>query len=229
MKNLHKLNKHAPVIGIIMLNTDFPRPLGDVGNPESYQYRVQIFKLSHAKVENVVFQQLSEKVIQEVITAGQALKAQGVNILTTSCGFLAPLQERVQREIGLPFIASSLCLLPFLRQCFGAQRPIGIITFDSNNLKEANFNGHYDDQLLIAGIEGGQELHAVIKNGRQTLNESRARADVLDAAQQLMAKKPSCLLLECTNLSPYKDALRERFALPVFDLVDAVHWLANAH
>ena len=211
-----------------MLNTDFPRPLGDVGNPESYQYPVQIMKLTHANVDNVVCQQLSEDVIQEIIKAGQILKDNGVNILTTSCGFLASLQGRVQQEIGLPFLASSLCLLPFLRQCFGVQSIIGIITFDSSYLKEVHFNGHFDDQLLISGIEQGQELYDVIKNGRQTLDEKRALADVLDAAQTLMQQNPICLLLECTNLSPYKQALREHFDLPVFDLVDAVHWLANA-
>lgn len=229
MKKFDSENKSTLSIGIIMLNTDFPRPLGDVGNPQSYQYEVQIFKLTHANVDNVVFQGLSEDVIQEVIAAGHQLKASGVSLLTTSCGFLAPLQAQVQQAVGLPFIASSLCLLPFIRQCFGVHSPIGIITFDSRQLQATHFNGHYDDQLFIAGIEAGQELHTVIKSGKPHLNEQLAQTDVINAALTLMDKKPQCLLLECTNLSPYKGALREHFALPVFDLVDAVHWLANAH
>jgi Asp/Glu/hydantoin racemase len=215
-------------IGIIMLNTSFPRPIGDIGNVESYRYKAEIFQLSKAKVDNVVCDGLADELIEEVIDAASKLKAQGANILTTSCGFLAPVQERVQHSVGLPFIASSLCLLPFLRQVFGNQSCIGVLTFDSQVLSEQHFNGHYDRHLAIAGIENGQELHQVIKQGRNNLDEKLAEQDVLAAAACLVDKKPRCLLLECTNLSPYKNALRERFGLPVFDLVDAIHWLADA-
>jgi len=214
-------------IGIIMLNTNFPRPLGDIGNLASYQHRAQIFKLEQANVANVVSQDLSEDIVLEVIAGGKQLIADGCQVITTSCGFLAPIQGRVQYELGLPFIASSLCLLPFLRQCYGSS-PIGVITFDSETLSPAHFNGHYDDNLVIAGIERGQELHAVIKQGKAQLNESLAQQDVIEAVHSIMHYKPSCLLLECTNLSPYKSALRNFFKVPVFDLVDAVHWLANA-
>ena len=218
----------SPKIGIIMLNTDFPRPVGDIGNLNSYRYPAQIFKLSKANVSNVVCSQLAEELIAEVIGAAQSLKAAGANIITTSCGFLAPLQGQVQREIGLPFLASSLCLLPFLRQAFGSHCPIGVLTFDSRVLSADHFNGHYDDKIAIAGIENGRELHQVIKLGSTELNAQRAEQDVIEAAQQLMQQQPSCLLLECTNLSPYKEKLRQHFQLPVFDLVDAIHWLAGA-
>jgi Asp/Glu/hydantoin racemase len=215
-------------IGIIMLNTSFLRPLGDIGNLASYRYRAEIFKLTKANVSNVVCADLEEEIVQEVIAAALSLKAKGVNVMTTSCGFLAPIQERVQGHIGLPFIASSLCLLPFIRQAFGPNGKIAVLTFDSRVLSPAHFNGHYDDHLLISGIETGQELHKVIKNGLTTLNSSLAEQDVVAAARRLLIHNPCCLLLECTNLSPYKQVLRTTFNLPVFDLVDAVHWLADA-
>lgn len=220
--------KRSSKIGIIMLNTTFPRPLGDIGNIGSYRYEAQIFQLSKAKVDNVVCDGLADELIEEVIDAAGQLKRQGANILTTSCGFLAPIQARVQQSIGLPFIASSLCLLPFLRQVFGQSSCIGVLTFDSQVLSVQHFNGHYDQHIQIAGIEKGQELHSVIKQGKGSLNEKLAKQDVLNAARVLAEKKPSCILLECTNLSPYKSALREQFDLPVFDLVDAIHWLADA-
>ena len=215
-------------IGIIMLNTTFARPKGDVGNLQSYRYPAEILQLSNARVSNVVCAELSEEIVTEVIDAAQSLKSNGANVLTTSCGFLAPIQERVQRHVNMPFIASSLCLLPFLRQVFGSQDNIGVITFDSRVLSPAHFNGHYDDNLVISGIENGQELHQVIKQGLPQLDQMAAQADVIAAAKQLVEHKPCCILLECTNLSPYKQALREALQLPVFDLVDAVHWLADA-
>lgn len=215
-------------IGIIMLNTRFARPVGDVGNLQSYRYPAMIHKLEKANVANVVCDGLAPELLEEVLAAGQSLKQAGANVITTSCGFLAVVQEQVQREIALPFLASSLCLLPFLRQIYGATSTIGVITFDSTVLSEAHFNGHFDEHLEIAGIEAGQELHQVIKSGSEQLDLVKAEQDVLDAAQSLIRKQPACILLECTNLSPYKAALRAKYALPVYDLVDAVHWMADA-
>ncbi|MEH6444469.1 MAG: aspartate/glutamate racemase family protein [Oceanospirillaceae bacterium] len=219
---------NAPHIGIIMLNTEFARPVGDIGNVASYQYPAQIFKLRKANVANVVCEELAPQLIEEVIEGALSLKAAGANIITTSCGFLAKVQSVVQQSIDLPFIASSLSLLPFLRQVFGPLCTIGVVTFDSKVLNEAHFNGHFDSNLKIAGIENGQELHQVIKEGRTELDLDLAQRDVIQAVEQLMQYQPRCLLLECTNLSPYKAALREHFQLPVFDLVDAIHWLAAA-
>jgi len=222
-------NSNSPIIGIIMLNTAFPRPKGDVGNLASYDYPAIILKLSKANVANVVSDSLSDDVIQEVIAGAHELRRQGVKIITTSCGFLAPIQQQVQQSVGLPFIASSLCLLPFLRQVFGSKSKIAILTFDSQVLSPDHFNGNFDDQLVIDGIEKGQELHQVIKHGLLLLDEAKAQQDVLEATQRLMHHAPACILLECTNLSPYKAAIRKRFGIAVYDLVDAVHWLAKAY
>ena len=219
----------SPMIGIIMLNTSFPRPVGDVGNLASYDYLATILKLNKANVANVVSDSLADEIVQEVIAGANELRRQGVKIVTTSCGFLAPIQQQVQQSVGLPFIASSLCLLPFLRQVFGKKTKIGVMTFDSRVLSPDHFNGHFDSELVIAGIEQGQELHQVIKQGLLSLDETKAQQDVLDAAQRLMHHAPACILLECTNLSPYKAAIREHFDIAVYDLVDAVHWLAKAY
>lgn len=223
-----KAQKQATKIGIIMLNTRFARPVGDVGNLQSYRYPAMIHKLEKANVANVVCDGLAPELLDEVLAAGQQLKKQGANVITTSCGFLATVQAQVQREIDLPFLASSLCLLPFLRQIYGSTSTIGVITFDSRVLSEAHFNGHFDPHLRIAGIENGEELHHVIKSGNEQLDLAKAEQDVLKAAESLMSAKPACLLLECTNLSPYKAALREVYGLPIYDLVDAVHWMADA-
>ncbi len=215
-------------IGIIMLNTNFARPKGDVGNLASYRYPAQIYKLTKANVANVVCDELAEELVEEVLNAALSLKAQGATVITTSCGFLASVQQRVQQAVELPFLASSLCLLPFLRQVYGTQSTIGVVTFNSQVLSADHFNGHYDEKLVIAGIEQGQELHQVIKEGRTELDMELAEQDVLAAARELLVHQPACILLECTNLSPYKAALREILDIPVYDLVDAVHWLADA-
>ncbi|MGB1239788.1 MAG: aspartate/glutamate racemase family protein [Pseudomonadales bacterium] len=222
------MSQNQPHIGILMLNTRFARPVGDIGNLASYRYRAQIHILESANVANIVVSQLAPALIDDVVAAAQNLERQGANIITTSCGFLAPIQQRVQSAIRSPFLASSLSLMPFLRQAFGPSSKVGVLTFDSRVLTPNHFNGLYDENIAISGIEHGCELHRVIKGDIPELDQARALEDVLHAAEKLQAQQVSCILLECTNLSPYKAQLRAHFGLPVFDLVDAIHWLADA-
>lgn len=222
------MTKKTPNIGIIMLNTRFPRPVGDIGNLASYRYPAQIQRLENASVANIVVSQLADTAIAEVVDAAKTLEMQGASIITTSCGFLAPVQAVVQAQIDSPFIASSLSLMPFLRQAFGQTATVGVLTFDSRKLSPSHFNGLYDDAIHICGIEQGTELHPVISGDLTTLDCEKAAQDVLLAARALVNANARCILLECTNLSPYKQILREELGLPVFDLVDAIHWLADA-
>jgi Asp/Glu/hydantoin racemase len=48
--------------------------------------------------------------------------------------------------------------------------------------------------------------------------------------EELLKQEPSlgAILVECTNLSPYSDALRKTFGLPVFDVIDLARLLHAA-
>ena len=76
------------------------------------------------------------------------------------------------------------------------------------------------------GLEGG-ELHRVIMHDLPALDEDVARAELLAAGERLRARAPDlgAVVLECTNLPPYADALRRHLGLPVYDMVSAVNWL----
>ncbi len=41
-------------IGVIQLNTNFPRPIGDIGNPKTFPFQSIIKKLDLASVADVV-------------------------------------------------------------------------------------------------------------------------------------------------------------------------------
>ena len=61
------------------------------------------------------------------------------------------------------------------------------------------------------------------------LERRRAEADVIACADRLLlARRVPALLLECTNMAPYKVALRQHTGCAVFDLVDAIHWVVDA-
>ena len=56
------------------------------------------------------------------------------------------------------------------------------------------------------------------------LDSARAEAEIIDLVAGLMAQRPvRALLLECTNLPPYKAALKKRFDVEIFDILTQIH------
>lgn len=225
---------HDPVnrmVGVVMLNTTFPRLVGDIGNPQSFSLPVRYRRVAAADIAAVVGTPgLDPKAAAGIVAAAQALVAEGAGVIATSCGFLGALQATLERAVPVPVISSALMLIPWLRAVYGARAPLGVLTFDARALAPVHFGGHFDAHIHIAGIEQGAELHRVIAADLPRLDRDRAQADVLAAAARLMdgPTPPRAIVLECTNLAPYAPALRAATGRPVYDLVGAIHWLMNA-
>ena len=211
-----------------MLNTHFPRLPGDIACALSFDAECEILRLEKSRVANIVQGEIADDLLEEIGSAAIELQDNGASIITTSCGFLALAQKQIQAQLSVPFIASSLSLTPFLRILFGPTAILGVMTFDSKTLNTQHFQAAWDENIRIAGIENGQELHAVIKNDRTELNRKLAEHDAIEAATLLVNQGARCILLECTNLSPYKPAIRQQTGLPVFDLVDTINWFCKA-
>ena len=217
-------------LGVVLLNTRFPRLAGDIGNPESFPFPVVYRRVEAATVASVVREgAVAEEAAQALISAAKALaEDEGASLIATSCGFLGALQERLQEAVPVPVIASAFALLPFLRQVYGEAATIGVLTFDSRRLSAAHFGPWSDAGTLVEGIEGGRELHRVIAGDLPTLDREAAEAEVCAAGRRILARDPevAAILLECTNLSPYRRALADATGRPVYDLNQAIAWIA---
>ena len=214
-----------------MLNTRFPRLPGDIGNPDTLPWDVIIRRVEAATVAAIVASDAPEESLQQsLLNTALELEQAGCELLVTSCGFLGSMQQRFTEQLSIPVVSSSLALIPFLRAVYGPAAPLGVITFNSQSLQPVHFNGHYDSQIHIAGVEQGQELFPVISENRETLDPARAEADLVEAALALQARQPDirAILLECTNLPPYKKAVQAATGLPVYDLISAIHWIMEA-
>jgi len=57
-----------------------------------------------------------------------------------------------------------------------------------------------------------------------TLDEGEARRATVAAAERLVERRPDvrAIVLECTNLPPYADAVRDATGLPVHDITTLV-------
>lgn len=215
---------NCPVLGVAMLDTQFPRPPGDIGNAASMDFPVLYHRVAGASVARAVTDgDHDHDLISAFQQAGRALRGRGATIIATSCGFLAPLQQAMAAATGLPVVTSALVGLPGLRQRVGPDMPIGILTFDARKLGRQHLPARFGP-YRIRGIENGRELYPVISGNRRKLNMADARADVANAVADMLAHPPlpAAILLECTNLPPYRDTVSKLFGGPVLDIRDVI-------
>jgi hypothetical protein len=206
------------VLGILMLETRFPRPRGDIGHPETFTFPTRRRIVAGASPERVVRSD-DPALLPPFIAAARQLVAEGCVALTTSCGFLARWQRELQAAVPVPLWSSALLQLA---EAQAQGRRCGVITIEAASLGPAHFEGvGADPATPVEGIAPGSALHCTLLQDLPTLDEADAQAQVLAAAQRLCARVPGIdtLVLECTNLPPYAPALRAATGLPVLDVV----------
>ncbi|MEZ5668616.1 MAG: aspartate/glutamate racemase family protein [Alphaproteobacteria bacterium] len=210
-----------PRLGVVMLDTRFPRLPGDIGNPATFPgIAVDYRRVPHATVARAVVAEAPDAGLADAIVAAAAdLHAAGADLIATSCGFLGILQARLEAAVLCPVIASALVRLPAIRRSVGADATIGILTFDARKLGAHHF-GVEAGPVAVRGIEAGTCLHPAIAGDRTWFDPDAARADAVAAAESLKAAAPdmAAAVLECTNLVPYRDAIALTLGVPLFDI-----------
>lgn len=213
------------MLGILMLDTRFPRPPGDIGNPATFaaapfavRHRVAAGALAAAAVRSD-----DPALLAPFITAGHELVREGAAALSTSCGFLARWQRELQAALPVPVWTSSLlALAPLQRQ----GRRCGVITAEAASLRAVHFEAVGADPATPAeGITPGSPLHRTLLEDRPELDAADAERQVVDAGLRLLARHPGLdtLVLECTNLPPYAAALQAATGRPVHHIVALLH------
>ncbi len=217
------------MIGLLLLTTAFPRPLGDGGNPASWAEPIRVHRLRGARVANLITgAPLPAALFAEVVAAANALAAAGARCVTTSCGFFAATQSEIAPLISVPFISSSLCLIRHFLETGVDIEAIGVLTFDAQKLGSRHYQG-VNAPLPAAqkGLFPSNIIRKCIENDETSLDLGRAQAEVVECAQALKREFPRVthLILECTNLAPYRAAMESATGMRTFDIRDAVERL----
>lgn len=216
-----------PILGILMLDTVFPRIPGDVGNPATWPFPVRIRVVRDASPERVV-RGRAEGLVDAFAAAGRGLAAEGAVAIITTCGFLALHQRELAARLPVPFASSSLLQLPILaRMLPGGRRP-GVITIDATALTPAHLLAvDADPATPIVGVDPEGEFARTFLGNRPTLDVPAAEREILAAGERLVVQHPAvgAVVLECANMPPYAAALRAHLGLPVHDMVTFGCWL----
>lgn len=219
---------YGQALGILMLDTRFPRVTGDVGNAKTFPFPVRYLTVRGASPTRVVMQKDPE-LLEPFIAAARELEAEGVQAITTSCGFLAMFQQQMAAAVDIPVFTSSLLQIPFLYGAFGRKGKAGILTARKASLGQPHFDGCgiRDIPLAIAGMDDSPEFTRVFlrwgegSGGEAPLDPDRAERELAEAARGLVAKDPDIrfIVLECTNMPPFRRAIQEACGRPVYDIV----------
>ncbi len=207
-------------VGVIMLDTRFPRPPGDIGNAETFGGRALYEVVPGAAAERAVRAGSPDiALLAPFLAARDRLVRAGAGLVTTSCGFLVRFQAALAEDCAVPVVSSSLLALPALARRYGR---VGVITIHAARLTPDYLAaaGAAPD-TPVEGTEAGRELTQKLLGDVPDLDLAAAERDVLDAGERLKARVPGlgAALLECTNMPPYRAALSAKLRLPVFDIL----------
>lgn len=216
---------HADFLGILMLQTRFPRPVGDIGNPASLDLPVRYRVVNGALPQRVV-RASAAGLLEPFIGAARELVDDGAAAIATGCGFLALFQHQLQAALGVPVWSSSLLLLPEL-----AHLNPGVLSADAQALTADHLRAAgADPRTPVAGLRAGCSFQRTLLEDLPALDEAAARADMLDAAARLLRRHPGigAIVLECTNMPPHAQAVRDACGVPVFDVLSLLRqrWAA---
>lgn len=214
-------------LGIIKLDTRFPRPLGDTGNAETFTFPVRYAVVRGASPRRVVCERASG-LLQPFIDAGLALVDEGAVAITTTCGFLALFQHELADALPVPVATSSLMQAAWIAPMLPRGKRVGIITIDAESLEADHLAAAcVPDGTPIEGVKQDAEFRVRILNDDARMDFEAARANVVDCARRLVARRPDvgAIVCECTNMPPYRQAIMAATGLPVYDALTLAHWL----
>ncbi len=225
-------------IGILMLDTRFPRIPGDVGNALTFDFPVRYRVITAATVDKIVADaESARQQLPAFIEAARELERDGVRALVTTCGFLTVFQEELAAAVSIPVVSSSLFLVPLVRRMLGPAHSIGIVTAHGGSLSGAHLTAAGIDPawpVHVRGLEDSSAFaSAILDAGPRedyTLDVEQVREEVVAACRALVEARPDigAIVFECTNLPPYREAVTRALRLPVFGIDHVVRLLHQA-
>jgi len=229
MKTTGGKTVYGATVGILMLNTRFPRIPGDIGNASTWPFPVQYKVVPSATPDNVVRGDASP-LLQSFIDAGRELVDLGCDGIATNCGFLVPFQSEMSHALSVPVASSSLLQAALIKQTLPADQSLGILTISSETLTTAHLDAAgIAHDTPIGGTGAESHFTTQVLGDAAEIDFDQARQDNIDAAIKLVNDHPNigAILLECTNMVPYAADIRRATGRPVFSIYTYLLWFQS--
>ena len=230
-----QIPRGAPVagveIGVILLDTDIPRAVGDINHGRTFPFALQ-YEIADGASARQVVEKEADGLLERIVASGQRLMRHGSRALTTSCGFLAIFQTELAERLQAPVATSSLLQVSMLLRILPPNQCVCVVaanatTLSERHLRSAGISAEDAQRVCIVGMEGSSHFYSVIVGIEGPLDTGLARQEVVRICALAQRDHPSigAFLFECTNLPPYAASVREATGLPVWDATTLMCWL----
>ena len=222
-------------IGILMLDTRFPRIPGDIGNAKIYpgipvRYRV----VRNARADRIMGQDPDPALLQPFIDAAKELEAEGCRAITTSCGFLAKFQKELAASVSIPVFTSGMMLAHLAKQMIGPDKKVAIFTERAWNITEEHFTSlgftSRDANIVVTGMAEGSPFPALFIDGGTEEELEVLEESMREMTERHMKLHPDtgAIVFECTNFGPFTKLVHDIAKVPVFTINWLVEMMAKA-
>ena len=209
-------------VSILQLDTKFLRIPGDIGCEKTFIEPPQHLIVEGAKAHDVVTSRPENIDIIPFLEAAQSATG---DILTTSCGFLAPYQKELQENLNIPVVVSSISQLPEMSKVYSPEQVI-ILTIAADKLCKKHLpRVLWKYSKCICGLGNSSYFHKVIFEDMMMFDEAKVADELLTVFKNACNENKRALLLECTNMPPYKAHLKQFKDIKVFDILSAIEAL----
>ncbi|HMB77953.1 MAG TPA: aspartate/glutamate racemase family protein [Kiloniellaceae bacterium] len=217
---------YGAAVGILMLETRFPRIPGDIGHAGTWPFPVLFRSVPGASPDRVV-RRRAEGLLPAFIEAGRDLVRLGADGIATNCGFLSLFQAELAAALDVPVATSSLMQAPLIQALLPPDKRLGILTVSAESLTPEHLRAAgVAEGTAVVGTEGGREFTRALLGNEASLDIAAARDDLLSAAEELLTREPKlgAILMECTNMVPFAADIRAEFGLPVYSIYSFLQW-----
>jgi hypothetical protein len=213
-------------VGILMLDTKWPRPPGDTGNAATWPFPV-LYKVVRGATARVVIHEQGRGLGPAFLEAAAELVREGADGITTTGGFLALFQKELAAHVNVPVASSSLMQIPLVQALLPPGKRVGVLSVHGDRLTPAHWDAvGAPHDTPVMGTENGSEFTRVMLNDEIDLDYEAAERDILEAGETLLRKNPDVGAIVCENhnMAPYAAALNARLRVPIFTVYTFVTW-----
>jgi len=220
-------------VGVLRIDYSYPPIPGDTASDASYGYKVIFRKVAGLTFEKCQGAVLDLDIQRELKVAVSELEKEGVVAITGDCGFLMAYQPYIRALTEIPVVMSSILQAPMLMAANAPDAKFAVFTansstFDKTKLLTQSGMQVNLEQWIVIGLQDLPGFEAVALG--QKVPAEKVQPGIIACVKELKQKEPklSGILLECTELPHYADAIRAETQLPVVDAITIVDFFQNS-
>jgi hypothetical protein len=215
------LSPDGPILGILRLDCEpFDIP-GLIACNDTFPFARRCKVVKGATVEKMTSG--CQELVDPILKAARELEGEGAAAIMGECGFMSLFQKPLQESVNVPVFTSSLLLVPLVYKMIPPSQRIGIITFRSDSLGEAHFQGSgwssNDIPITVYGVED-QSAWQLILTPEHPYHGNDLERQLMDVCKRLVRKNKDlgAIVLECAIMPVWAHNIQAETGLPVFDI-----------